>query len=121
MKLRHKTPCAECPWRTASVQGWLGGHAPEYYADAVQANEVPACHLQDEGADSDRTAMCAGALSVMANACSSAWKTPGGDEAKAIVGKRDDTFRHPAFFYEYHTFGEKWVHPLLRPAKEEAA
>lgn len=49
----------------------------------------------------------------MANSCTSAWKTEGGDEAKAIVGRRDDTFRHPSEFYEYHS-ERPWVHPLLR-------
>lgn len=120
MKLRHHTPCNECPWRRTSLAGWLGGHEPTYYADAVQANEVPPCHLTDLGPDDPRSSMCAGALSVMANACLSAWKTPGGDEAKAKVGKRDDTFHHPAEFYEHHT-GEPWVHPLLRQQQEEAA
>lgn len=113
MRLYHRTPCRECPWRKTSPAGWLGGFAPEYYADAVSANEVPACHMQDFGPDEDETAMCAGALSVMTNSCTSAWKTEGGDEAKTIVGKRDDTFGHPAQFYEHHA-GKPWVHPLLR-------
>lgn len=113
MKCRHTTPCNECPWRRAAPAGWLGGYTPEYYADAVQANEVPACHLSDYGADDLRTSMCAGALSVMANGAQSAWRTQGGDEARAKVGKRDDTFRHFGEFYQHHT-GEAWVHPLMR-------
>jgi hypothetical protein len=113
MKLCHDEPCPECPWREASPAGYLGGHAPEYYADAVQANEVPPCHMQDFGPDDPRSAMCAGALSVMANQCLSAWKTPGGDGAKVSVGRRDDTFRHVAMFYEHHA-GQPYVHPLLR-------
>jgi hypothetical protein len=113
MRLYHKVCCSECPWRKSAPAGWLGGHSPEFYADAVQANEVPACHLRDHGPDSDETAMCAGALSVMSNAASSAWKTPGGDEARKLVGKREDTFRHPAEFYAHHA-GRPWVHPLLR-------
>lgn len=113
MKLYHKEPCAECPWRKTSAQGYLGGYPPEMYADAVACNEVPACHLKDNGPESDDTAMCAGALSVMANACISAWKTPGGDEARKEVGRRDDTFRHPRMFYEYHA-NKPYVHPLLR-------
>lgn len=113
MKCRHTTPCNECPWRTASPAGWLGGHSPEFYTDAVQANEVPACHLKDHGPDDERTSMCAGALSVMANACILPHKTPGGDEARQRVGRREDTFGHPALFYKHHS-GEDYVHPLLR-------
>lgn len=116
MKCKHKTPCNECPWREIAPAGWLGGHSPSFYADAVQNNEVPACHLQDHGPDNDRTAMCAGALSVMANACISAWKTEGGDEARQKVGRRDDTFKHPSLFYEHHA-GTPYVHPLARKGK----
>lgn len=113
MKLRHTTRCSECPWRTDAPAGWLGGWSPEFYADAVQNNEVPVCHLSDFGPDDDRTSMCAGALSVMANAAISAWKTEGGEEAKQRVGKRDDTFQHPALFYRHHA-GQEYVHPLMR-------
>lgn len=117
MKLCHDEPCAECPWRKIAPAGWLGGWPAEYYADAVQANEVPACHMQDFGADDDRTAMCAGALSVMVNGAQSAWRTEGGDEARAEVGKREDTFTNFAEFYKYHT-GRDWVHPLARRIKD---
>lgn len=119
MRLKHKVPCNKCPWRKASLAGWLGGYPAEYYADAVQANEVPACHLQDYGPDSPKTAMCVGALTTMANGCISAWKTEGGDDAKAIVGRRDDTFAHPTKFYEHHT-DHPWVHPLMRGNREDA-
>lgn len=118
MKLCHEEPCAECPWRKIAAAGWLGGITPEFYTDAVQANEVPACHMQDFGPDDSRTAMCAGALSVMANGCISPWKTPGGEEARQIVGRREDTFPHPRFFYQHHA-GREYVHPLMR--KQEAA
>lgn len=114
MKLRHKTPCNECPWRLVCVGGWLGGYTPEFYTDAVMANEVPACHLSDYGPDDDQTSMCAGALSVMANGCVSAWRTEGGEEARQSVGRRDDTFTHPYKFFEHHAEGEPYIHPLLR-------
>lgn len=87
MRCRHTTACAECPWRKESPAGWLGGWSPEFYTDAVQNNEVPACHLSDFGPDDDRTSM--------------------------RVGKRDDTFQHPALFYRHHA-GQEYVHPLMR-------
>tara|TARA_Y100001973_G_C5127478_1_gene295967 strand:+ start:155 stop:520 length:366 start_codon:yes stop_codon:yes gene_type:complete len=121
MKLKHKTPCKECPWRKESLQGYLGGHAPEYYADAVANNEVPACHLQDHGPEDDRTAFCAGALSCMANqAMQPSAMHPGQEtavEAREEVGKRDDTFWHHALFYKYHA-GKDYLPPFLRGIDE---
>lgn len=114
MELKHKKPCSECPWRLVSPAGWLGGYSPEYYTDAVMNNEIPACHNSDFGPDSSETAMCAGALSVMANACISAWKQEGGEEARKEVGTSQETFYHPTLFYTHHSQGKKWQHPLER-------
>lgn len=111
--LIHRQPCAECPWRKKAAKGWLGGHTAESYADAVQANEVPACHLRDFGPDDDRTAFCAGSLAVMSNQCVSAWRSDGGDEAKKGVGKRPDCFAHVREFYKHHT-EQEYIHPLMR-------
>lgn len=113
MKLKHKKPCNECPWRKTALAGWLGGHDPNYYADAVDNNEVPACHQIDFGPDSDKTAMCAGALATMANQCKSAYNTDGGEEARQIVGKNDNCFQHVGLFYQHHT-GEIYTIPMLR-------
>lgn len=114
MKLHHKAPCNECPWRKEAPAGWLGGFTPEFYTDAVMNNEVPACHCRDHSPDNDDTAFCAGALSVMANGCVSAWNALGdGEEARQTVGRRDDTFGHPVLFYQHHA-GTPYVHPLIR-------
>lgn len=113
MKLKHKVPCSECPWRKCAPAGWLGGYTPEKYTDAVGGNEVPACHNKDFGPKSDKTAMCVGALAVIANSCSIPHKTPGGLEARNKIGRRDDCFAHYALFYQHHA-GKPYVHPLLR-------
>lgn len=119
MRLRHKTPCRECPWRTVSAQGYLGGHSPEMYADAVQENEAPACHMQpDHGPDDPRTTFCAGALATISNACILPHKSPGAREASMEVGRRDDCFQHPAKFYEYHA-GKPYVIPIIRRLQKE--
>lgn len=102
MKLRHLEPCSECPWRLVAPQGWLGGHTPELYADAVANNEVPACHLRDFGPLNPRTSMCAGSLATARNACILPHKTIDGREAAIAVGKRDDCFKNPRDFFEYH-------------------
>jgi hypothetical protein len=113
MKCRHVEPCAECPWRKDSLKGYLGGHPVELYTDAVAENEIPSCHQQDFGPDDPRSSMCAGALAVAANACIEPHKTSGAIEAKRRVGRRDDVFAHPKFFYEYHS-GKAWVPRFMR-------
>lgn len=113
MKLYHKSPCNECPWRKESLAGWLGGHTSEYYTDAVAMNEVPACHNKDFGPDNNKTAFCAGALSVMANSCVLPNDHKSKD-ARVKVGKRRDTFSHYTGFYEHHSEGKAYIPPYLR-------
>ena len=122
MRLHHRTPCKECPWRKDSLKGYLGGWPVETYADAVAAGEVPACHLHDHGPETDATPFCAGALACMAN---QALQPPefhkgqqGAKEARDTVGKLDIVFWHHSQFYEYHA-GEAWVPPMLRQAMED--
>lgn len=117
MQHQHKTPCAECPWRKVSPAGWLGGHPAEYYADAVAAGEVPACHLKDHGPESDDTAFCAGALACMTNqAMLPMGQHPGQEtatEARQDTPPNPEVFFHHSQFFEHHT-GTKWVPPYLR-------
>lgn len=119
MRLHHKTPCAECPWRSTSAPGWLGGHSAESYADPVAMNEVPACHMRDHGPSSPDTAFCVGALGTMKKSCTSAWKSPGADKAKALIDVPEEVFRHPALFYKHHT-GEDYVNPIIRQLSKGA-
>lgn len=116
MKLYHTSPCSECPWRKCAPEGWLGGHPPEMYADAVQEGEAVACHKKDFGPESDRTAFCAGALATMANQCIMPFKTPGSREAMLEVGKSKNTFGHAALFYKHHT-GQDYVPRIMRSHK----
>lgn len=113
MKLKHKVPCSECPWRRLSAAGWLGGYEPEFYADAVQENEVPACHNKDFGPRDGRTAMCAGALSTIKQQCIDPYKQDGGKAAADSVGHRDDCFSNVREFYHHHK-GEDYVLRILR-------
>lgn len=115
MKLKHQTPCNECPWRLSAPKGWLGGHSAEFYADSVAMNDSPACHLSDHGPDSPKTAFCVGALACAANACIVPYHQEGAREARVAIGKREDVFSHPSKFYEHHT-NRPYMHPLLRKA-----
>lgn len=112
-RLIHKTPCNECPWRKDSVQGYLGGYDPQWYADVVQDNQVPSCHLRDHGPENPETAYCVGALHTAANGCimpSDARER----EARNQVGANPDCFGHPSLFYAYHTFGGRYISRLMR-------
>jgi len=94
----------------------MGGHDPITYADAVDNNEVPACHsVKDFGPDDDRTSMCAGALTTMSKQCKSASNTDGGEDARRVIAVTDmaDCFEHVRLFYEYHT-GEQYIPFLFR-------
>lgn len=113
MRLHHKVPCRECPWRKESAAGYLGGWPAEHYADAVQANEIPACHLRDHGPENKDTAFCVGALATSANACILPDKQPGAKEARKEVGRREDCFGHPREFYQHHT-GQEYVLRIFR-------
>jgi hypothetical protein len=116
MRLQHKTPCAECPWRRVSPPGWcgtIGDEGATFYADAVVAGEVPACHGKDYGPDDERTAFCAGALAVMANSAMLPYKQEHAAEAVKEVGRNPNAFAHASLFFKHHT-GKDWVHPLLR-------
>jgi len=116
MKLRHKKPCKECPWRKCAPAGYMGGYDPATYADAVDNNEVPACHLKDDfGPDDDRTSMCVGALTTMIKQCKSAYNTKGGEEARKKIADTDlgDCFDHVRLFYEHHA-GKPYVPFLFR-------
>ncbi len=116
MKFGQLHPCKECPWRLAAAAGWLGGITPEFYTDAVTANEVPACHLKDFGPGDKKTAFCVGSLAVMANACIAPHQSEGGEAARKVIGKRADCFKHPRDFYKHHA-KKDYVHPLFRSSQ----
>ena len=113
MQFDHSTPCPECPWRKDCLAGWLGGNTPEVYADTIAANSATPCHMSQEMLEGDEEeAMCAGSLSVMANACIMPTRA---DEAAArlAVGRRDDTFSNQAEFYKHHS-GDEYVPMIIR-------
>ena len=111
--LQHKTPCNDCPWRLKAAKGWLGGLDPYFYPDALAKNEAPMCHNKDHGPDDDRSAFCVGALAVSVSSCVTLHKSEGADEARKVIGKRDDVFSHYSKFYEYHT-DEDYIPPIMR-------
>jgi hypothetical protein len=71
-----KQPCSACPFRRASLPGWLGAGSPESFLDCMQRDEPLPCHQTIDYADSrwlekwtlqETGSMCAGALVFMSN------------------------------------------------------
>jgi len=49
MKKQHTTPCAKCPFRKASLPGWLGGGTPEDFLSMANSEARMPCHCAAEG------------------------------------------------------------------------
>jgi hypothetical protein len=71
-----KQPCNDCPFRRASMPGWLGAGSPESFLDCLQRDEPLPCHQTVDYEDplwaekwsaQEVGSMCAGALVFMAN------------------------------------------------------
>lgn len=76
-KLKHKTPCAECPFRRASAPGYLGtSHPDEFNSATVHGEEHMPCHMAIDYEKKDwasrqlpNAAHCAGSLIFLKNQC----------------------------------------------------
>lgn len=56
--------CSDCPLRRDSLNGWLGGAAPEEYAQLCHSDEIVECHVH-------AGSRCAGLAIYRRNACKS--------------------------------------------------
>ena len=113
MKFTLKRPCADCPFRTSALPGWLGGHEPEEIMQAVFGNEMWTCHqtvdefMTFEAARANPVVQhCYGAAMFMRRMC----KLPRDAEIAAFVQTVDmsveDVFPNPQAFLDYHTPGD---------------
>lgn len=102
-----KKPCAECPFRTASLPGWLGAATPRQFIDTVMSDTAMPCHMtvdytdddwKDQIRDGGSASYCAGALDFFANTCKKSrdWQRP-------IGQKNPRVFKGPLAFLEHHT------------------
>lgn len=69
-------PCSDCPFRRASMPGWLGAGSPESFLDCLQRDEPLPCHQTIDYDDprwlekwnaQQGGSMCGGALIFLAN------------------------------------------------------
>lgn len=116
MKLRHKKPCDECPWRRVHPAGWLGGYPAEDFVNQVQFDGPPLpCHKTvtaglDPDADlPDSVSMCAGALIFMRNSCKAAQHPAYGDARDQVEPDPVNVFQWPKEFLDHHRDREGWV------------
>lgn len=92
-KAQHKTPCSDCPWARASLNGWLGGVSIEDWIAEAHADAPIECHVL-AGAE------CAGAAIYRSNVC----KTPRFAKLR-LPADRKVVFATPAEFREHHARG----------------
>ena len=71
-------PCGECPFRRASMPGWLGSNAPADFIVAITTEQPLPCHSsidyddpewRDKFMAGNVGRLCAGALIMSANMC----------------------------------------------------
>lgn len=111
MKIRHKVPCRECPWRRSSPPGWLGPNTVEQYSAPVRSGVLVPCHL-----DPNRS-YCAGSAVEMRNSCTLP-RDPDMAAQVLRVKPSEDVFRFPTEFEAHHRSGVLHeVQPSKKPAR----
>lgn len=124
MKLRHTTPCNECPWRRNHPAGWLGGYKPDDFVQQVQFDGPPLpCHKTippglAPDADTDEISMCAGALIFMRNSCKSAQHPDYGDAREQVEADRENVFQWSKEFLDHHNDTAGWVRRIMGKGAE---
>ena len=62
---QHKAPCHDCPWRRASIPGWLGPYTIEEWLQVAHGEGRIECHTVKQFDDDGW--QCAGAAIYRAN------------------------------------------------------
>jgi hypothetical protein len=116
MKPPTGTPCSECPWRRASLPGWLGPHTAEEWQLGAHGDHEIACHLtipagfdddDEAGDDTSMMTTCSGAAIFRANVCKSPRYVPAENRLPA---DRETVFGHGEFL-AHHTVKRTRVLP----------
>jgi hypothetical protein len=104
-------PCKECPFRRASMPGWLGDHATsQEIVNIVQFDGFFPCHMRvsrlvnlgvpfpTAAAEAEH---CIGALAFMNNSCKVS-RDPDIARQQQEVGRREDCFSWSFEMTEHH-------------------
>jgi hypothetical protein len=116
MQPATRTACAECPGRTDSHAGYLGGYTPEMYIQMIYSPASVACHSSPgfRTGDIAKQRHCTGVCAVRANWDVDKMLNPRNSAAIAAMIVRDtygpdlkaDFFATPAEFVEHHKKGQ---------------
>lgn len=105
MKADRKKPCAGCPWRRVSINGWLGDETPEGFVREAHGDGLMPCHRTVDYEDPDwmetldGAQQCAGMAIYRANVC----KNPRHPRALRLEPDRENVFATPQEFIDHHS------------------
>lgn len=94
MKLKHKKPCAECPFLKTSAKGYFGPNSPEMYFESAHSEAGVECH-QTLGKKESHA--CAGAL-IHTNLACKRYRSPELQAMQDAVGKSDKVLNYKEFW-----------------------
>lgn len=89
-------PCNECPWRRASIPGWLGPFTADEWNSMAHGEIAVACHttIEEEGNwDTPNIRQCAGIATFRSNVC----KSPRDPEVATLPADRENVFGYGEF------------------------
>jgi len=89
---QHTSPCSDCPWARAALQGWLGGLSADKWVKAVHGEAMIECHtILDK--------QCAGAAIYRANVA----KLCRTNDILCLPSDRTTVFSSPSEFTLHHS------------------
>lgn len=93
-------PCDECPWRRASIPGYVGPHDAGAWRDAIHSDAPIACHktITSEGEETTYSHQCAGAAIYRANV----HKLPRDPDVVTLPADRERVFANDREFLAHH-------------------
>jgi hypothetical protein len=93
---QHVKPCKECPFRRASMPGWLGRNDPAEFAVMANHDVMMPCHLTTGTGKTEWH--CAGRAIMWANQC----KVPRDDSVPLLRPDRANVFSTVMEFVAHH-------------------
>lgn len=108
-KRQHKKPCARCPFRRASLRGWLGGLSPDEFKHNANMDIRMPCHshlpdgvdyeaAQKRGTPENSAPQCAGRAIHWANQ----FKRARGPGILELPQDNETVFSWPHEFLAHH-------------------
>jgi hypothetical protein len=124
-KEQHRQPCAQCPFRRASLPGFLGGAHPDTFMQLANADVRMPCHLhlpqgvdyaaaQVPGTREFQAPQCAGRAVFWRNQI----KQPRDAALLILEADRNTVFTWPSEFMAHHREGALRLWKALNNGRE---